>query len=231
MIVGLCGDISSGKDVVGSLLVEEFGFVRYSFAEPIKEWVLSLVEPLGVEPRHIFGANEKTKQADMSEPLEMLPWQVRSLRWTGRSLLEYLGTDVGRAIHPDVWVQRFVHTYNKVRVDVPGFEGNTPRVVITDVRYPNEFAAIRKLGGVIWRTRLDVEHELIEHEFDPMDAILCPADKDWRNACACGVIESTGHASDTEWRSEAFDLELKAPKPGVDQLHAQARYAMTSLLS
>ena len=217
MIVGLTGDVGSGKDVVGSLLVEEFGFVRYSFAEPIKEWVLSLVEPLGVEPRHIFGANDETKQADMAEPLEMLPplnARIIPEYWTGRSLLEYLGTDVARSIHPDVWVQRFVRQYYAPH-----------RTVITDVRYPNEFAAIRKLGGVVWRTRLDVDHD------SRGSGWFCPADKDWRNACACGAIESTGHASDEEWRSEPFDLELKAPKPGVDQLHAQVRHAATSLLS
>ncbi len=219
MIIGICGDIGSGKDTVADLLIEEFGFARASFAGPLKEWVLSLVEPLGVEHRHIFGT-----QADKVEPLLMLFARVKGVittdgspgqdpvPWTGRALLEYFGTDVGRNIHPDIWVKRMVNNHLALKFAF----GTAGRTVVPDVRFANEFAAIRELGGEIWRT-----HLVVPHTKGCGRALIV--------ACTCGSIETTGHVSDNEWRTEQFDRILKAPKPGVTLLQEQARLAYKEL--
>jgi hypothetical protein len=58
-----------------------------------------------------------------------------------RRLLQVLGTDFGRKmLGEDVWV--------KMIMDKLNYED---RVVISDVRFPNEAEAIRKLGGSVWR--------------------------------------------------------------------------------
>lgn len=225
MIIGICGDIGSGKDTVGDLLCDEFGFERASFAEPLKEWAYDLVRHLGVESRHIFGGSPETKQADQAEELTMLYPRVKgvdapfgggerrdSVYWTGRSLLEYLGTEVGRGIHGDVWVQRFMVEYDRKRSSVRGFEAPL-RTVITDLRFPNEFNAVHALGGQVWRTWLEAEH-----------ASVCDTNtKGWVRSCTCGLIRATGHASDEAWRDLPYDRLLHAPKPGVEILHRQAR--------
>lgn len=57
--------------------------------------------------------------------------------WTPRFILQTLGTDFGRRLHPDVWVRlAFDHKY--------------PKMVISDARFDNEFLATVKNGGELW---------------------------------------------------------------------------------
>lgn len=215
-LVGICGDIGSGKDTVADWLARHYGFKTVSFADSLKTWVLSLLQPLGVEHRHVFGANPDTKQADQAEPLTMLPNRfacqpgTKLVHWTGRSLLEYLGTEVARGIDPDVWIK---HVESKIRYKMTQtrqFESEL-RFVIADLRFENEFEMVKRLGGEVWRTRL-----LVEHADD------CAAIANWRNACTCGKIRATGHESDMAWRFLPYDRQLAAPKPGVDMLRSLA---------
>lgn len=64
-------------------------------------------------------------------------------------LLQALGVEYRETVGPDVWVRSVFHKMQDAR----------PRLaVITDVRFPNEFAFVRALGGVTVRvTRYD-EH-------------------------------------------------------------------------
>lgn len=218
-IVGVCGDIGSGKDLgVAAHLIECHGFRHHAFATELKTWAFDLLEPLGVEKRHIFGTQE-----DKNEPLTMLspnwrnPLECLSVDlfepryWTGRALLEYLGTEVGRRIHPDVWVKRL----EKRILQIPD---HLRLIVIPDVRFPNEFDAIHAMGGQVWRTFIDVDH-----------MYGCAAALDDRDACECGAIESTGHESDMVWRHLPFDKKILAPKPGLEMIHAQVDVIMKEI--
>jgi hypothetical protein len=55
---------------------------------------------------------------------------------TVRKVLEVLGTDWGRRLNPDVWVERFI--------DGPKWR------VVDDIRFPNEVAAVQAAGGVCY---------------------------------------------------------------------------------
>lgn len=211
-VIGICGDIGSGKNAVADYLVERYGFKLFSWATELKEWTHNLVGPLGVTRRQL-GLDGGT-QAEKDEPLTVLrsndaillsrpePERFQGLQdlgdWTGRSLLEYLGTEVARSLHPDVWVEKLVGKIISERCE---------RVVIPDTRFPNEFTAIRALGGSTWRTRLLVDHDK-----------ECFARTLWRNPCSCGAIEATGHSSDLVWRGLDVAVVLAAPKPGVRTL-------------
>jgi hypothetical protein len=211
-LVGICGDIGSGKDTVADHLLASHDFEVLSFATKLKEWVFSLVEPLGVERRHIYGGSAETKQADQAEPLLFLP--PRSKKgdelevWTGRSLLEYLGTDVARSVDPDIWVRHLARVIERRRP----FRGvGELRFVIPDVRFQNEFAMVQWLGGEVWRTRIVVSH-----------GRACPTSADWRASCKCGATRSTGHESDEAWRFLDYNRLLVSPKPGVERLQTIA---------
>jgi len=229
-IIGICGDIGSGKDTVANHLHEKYGFEIYSFANRLKEWTLSLVEPLGVERRHIFGGSDETKQADQAEPLQMLrmrehivEWKgnlpvYERYHWTGRGLLEELGTEVARSIHPDIWVRHLTKIFEDRNHAARGGYLSELRFVVPDVRFPNEFEALQNMGGEIWRTRLLVDHGVAGHCQPPEEDTPCPASEDWVRACTCGAIRSTGHESDEAWRYHKADRVLSAEKPGVDKL-------------
>lgn len=229
-LVGICGDIGSGKDTVADQLSRLHGFHTLSFADQLKRWVFDLVEPLGVERRHIFGGTPETKQADNAEPLTVLPRRPgftdedgcchQGEHWTGRSLLEHLGTNVARAIHPDVWVMHVEQMIQRKMTRTPKFERELC-FVIADLRFPNEFAAIERLGGEVWRTRILTGHGM-NQETAADDLSPCPAGDDWRASCKCGAIRSTGHESDEAWRLLGFDRLLAAKKPGEAQLRELA---------
>lgn len=85
---------------------------------------------------------------------------------TVRVLLQKLGTEGGRSVHPDLWVNALFSDYDikpRVKPDDPNFitkpkkykeeiiNAVTPSWIITDCRFPNEVAAIEKRDGILIR--------------------------------------------------------------------------------
>lgn len=124
-IIGLTGFKGSGKDEVGRILTERYGYRRVAFADALKK----LAEVIGWN-------GDKTEQS-RCDCCGML---------RGRELLQVLGTEgVRDTLGTDVWLN---HVRRKI-----GYDPTQPfggRWVITDVRYPNEAEGLR-MEGVIWR--------------------------------------------------------------------------------
>lgn len=126
IVIGVIGVAGSGKTVVAKHLIERYGFSRKRFAEPLKR-MLKL--GLGLTDEEIDGAGKQ-------KALEQFGG------CTPRHIMQTLGTDWGRRmIHSDIWV-------NVWKRDAYATGG---LVVVDDVRFPNEAAAVRELGGTLWR--------------------------------------------------------------------------------
>ena len=65
-----------------------------------------------------------------------------------RRFLQIVGTEWGRTLDPDLWVREFERRFSNVMYDAP-----TAHVFVTDVRFPNEVAALRLLGFHIVRIK------------------------------------------------------------------------------
>ena len=122
-LIGIAGRARSGKDTVANFIIAAIGGYRYSFADPIR----AMLAPLGV---------------DMTDPY----WQARkeepipALGVSPRRMMQTLGTEWGRnLINPDLWL---VMAHQRLLRNGPG-------MVISDVRFENEAAWIRKHGGRI----------------------------------------------------------------------------------
>ena len=122
-LIGFAGRARSGKDTVANFIVAAIGGYRYSLADPIR----AMLAPLGV---------------DMSDPY----WQARkeesipALGVSPRRMMQTLGTEWGRQlINPDLWL---IMAHQRLLQSGPG-------MVISDVRFDNEAAWIRKHGGWI----------------------------------------------------------------------------------
>jgi hypothetical protein len=63
-----------------------------------------------------------------------------------RRLLQELGTKVRDIVSPDVWV-------NALYVDMVTMLSRGVNIVVSDVRFPNEAAAITAAGGEVWRVQ------------------------------------------------------------------------------
>lgn len=131
IIIGLVGAKRSGKTTISEHLVDEYGFQRLRFAEPIKE----MLKTMGLTHEQVDGSMKE-------EPLAILCGK------TPRYAMQTLGTEWGRdLIGQDLWVnacqQRLIRASGRRKA----------RIVIDDVRLPNEVRMIKEMGGVIWRVR------------------------------------------------------------------------------
>jgi hypothetical protein len=128
-IIGITGPARSGKDTVADELLRcGAGLYRYAFADPIRAM---LKAGLGI---------------DMADPW----WQghkedmIDRYGCSARRLMQTLGTEWGRnLICSDIWLG----------VAEEQFAERGPGMVISDVRFDNEAAWVRKLGGLVLHVR------------------------------------------------------------------------------
>jgi len=97
-----------GKDTAGLYLQKHFGGKIVKFADPLYRMQEAICEIAGLPH------DENTKH---------------------RGLLQYLGTEFGRAIDPDIWM----NIMEKTMLTDPH-----EKLYITDVRFKNEFALMKK---------------------------------------------------------------------------------------
>ena len=120
-IIGFTGPAGCGKTQATKALPEA---VRFSFADPIKRMLMTI----GVPHENLYDPGKK------EQPLDLLGGQ------SARTVLQRLGTDWGRnMICQDLWLRVAEQDLTHLLAD--------RFVLIDDVRFDNEAALIRKLGG------------------------------------------------------------------------------------
>jgi hypothetical protein len=136
MIIGVSGWARAGKDTVANHLVNNFGFVKMSFAEPMREALVRL------NPMIRVGGHS----TELASAVRLMGWEnLKSESPDVRGLMQRLGTEVGREMFgEDFWVKAAINA-------IP----DGAKVVFSDVRYPNEANAIRARGGQVWRVYRD----------------------------------------------------------------------------
>lgn len=133
MIIGLSGYAQVGKDTVANHLVEKHGFVKVSFADPIREALYKLDPKIRVE--EMVGVS-------LANAVDHMGWEsVKQMSEDAREMLQRLGTEVGREMFgEDFWVNQGLLRAKE-----------HANVVFADTRFENEANAIRKNGGQVWR--------------------------------------------------------------------------------
>jgi hypothetical protein len=137
MLIGLSGYARSGKDEAARGLVL-LGFRRVAFADRLREILLAL-NPIVGFVNNVSAVRTKDVITEWGwESYKESPYGTEM-----RELMQRLGTECGRELISDsIWVDLALN-------------GITPdeNVVVTDVRFPNEFEAIKARGGRIIRIR------------------------------------------------------------------------------
>ena len=137
-LIALCGAAGAGKDTVADMLpARKLAFADALYREVAEAW--------GVE-QHVLRCREtKEIEATQLSVAHCQELEFRTNCWrdfhnrprSPRQILQWWG-DYRRAQDPDYFVKQMQP------------DGDT---VITDVRFPNEAALVRQLGGQLWQIR------------------------------------------------------------------------------
>ena len=122
-LVGIHGRATAGKDTAGAVFIKA-GYRRLSFADALKECVAVIAG----EPSDNFFTMEGKEGFS---PV---------LNTTRRVALQNVGNAMRETLDEEIWIRRALAGWD---------QAGRPPTVITDVRYPNEAAAIRGMGGTI----------------------------------------------------------------------------------
>ena len=170
-LIALCGAAGAGKDTVADMLpARKLAFADALYREVAEAW--------GVE-QHVLRCRETKELIQRRLALmeceneEFLQFKFDA-KWSAprspRQILQWWG-DYRRAQDPDYFLA-------SLRFAI--LDGPPGDIVITDVRFPNEAALVRQLGGQLWQIR--------------------------RPGYEAG---GTGHASDTDGREFRPDVVLE----------------------
>jgi adenylate kinase family enzyme len=119
ILIGLTGVKGAGKDTLADFLVDQYGFHKMAFADPLRE-ACKVIFLLSDEQLH-----DRVLKETIDERWNLSP----------RQIMQRLGTECIRNLFdPDHWVHLM-----RARI----VEKNYPRIVVSDVRFPNEASMIK----------------------------------------------------------------------------------------
>lgn len=179
VVIGFCGLKGHGKDTAAQALIENYEFTRVSLADGLKH---SVAMALKIDPKVLYDV--KTKN-DVHKP-------------SGRTYREWLqiaGTEWFRTMWPDIWIN-WMHTEI--------WERDLTRVVVPDVRFANELAAIkdeRYDGGLfrVFNPRLPISTDT--HESERYALTLAADEELYNNGSIPDLRRATIHAMNKHWVS------------------------------
>jgi hypothetical protein len=206
MIIGIAGFQGSGKDTIADYLQNFHGFKRDSFAATLKDAVAAV---FGWDRELLEGRT--TESRAWRETVD--PWWANRLdmpNLTPRLVLQKWGTEVARtAWHDDTWIASLENKLNKSHNDI----------VITDVRFPNEIAAVKRAGGVVIRVVRGPEPAWYDLAVET-------------NAGSFNHMKNAYpevHPSEWAWIGTEFDAVIDNNAAGLDPLYAQVKRLIQDL--
>jgi hypothetical protein len=138
MLIALSGYAGAGKDSFADVLVEDYGFKRYAWADTLRLAAQALNPIVGM-----VGGEEWVRYNDALEAYGYTEAKIKFPEF--REVLQKLGTEVGRNLISDnVWVDA---TLSRIARECDRDDD----IVFTDTRFPNEADAVRQMGGHVVR--------------------------------------------------------------------------------
>ncbi|WP_313196198.1 hypothetical protein [Shinella zoogloeoides] len=126
-----------GKSTATRLLKEGLGYRNVKFADPLKAMTRCFLEQIGVPPDQLEDFVEGHRK---EEPLTEYGFDGL----TTRKIMQTLGKEWGRdQIDPNLWTTIAARKARSIMSD-------GDRVVIDDMRFPNEYDLVKNMGGEAW---------------------------------------------------------------------------------
>jgi Cdc6-like AAA superfamily ATPase len=187
--IAITGKANTGKNTLSKMLVkqlrekektESFTSVKYmAFADPIKEMIQIMFPDL---PRKFLYGSSKYRN-------EFIPGTNKDGHpLTVRQLLIDLGTGVGRGYKENIWLDNFDNRFSKI---------NSKIVVVTDVRFRNEFDHLKKKDFYQIRLYRETDKPGINHVSETNQNSISDTEYDY-------VIHNNGTLA--ELKKEVFNI-------------------------
>lgn len=193
MIIGVCGIIGSGKNTVADYLIDHHGFIQESFARSLKDAVASV---FSWDREMLEGLTDESRA--WREQVDA--WWAQRLgitHLTPRWVLQNWGTDVLRQyFHDDIWIASAEKRLTSATDDV----------VLSDLRFPNEFTALKKIGAVTARVKRgpDPEWFVAAGEMSQLPMISPDARTAYMKIMNSGI-----HESEWAWAGQQVDFVIE----------------------
>ncbi len=255
MIIGVSGKIGSGKDTVGKIiqyLIDDNEYPIEKVIEGVKNNKLEFISNWQIKK---FASKLKQCVAIMTgcnvEDLEKQEfkdsylddnWNInfnqaigaltninndKVIKLTYRKFLQLFGTEIGRQIHPNTWVNALFADYigkdystcncpnNSNREFCPHMDETVyPNWIITDVRFPNEFDAIKEKGGI------NIRVERLIRDCNNCNIKSC--NLTFKECKGTNIGDKTLHVSETALDNTIFDY-LIDNNGTIDELIEQVK--------
>ena len=149
VLIGFTGNIGAGKTTAANFICNCFGFQHYNFADPIKKFALSV----GFDEKNVNGCVAEKNAVNGRMGI------------SGREFMRKFGTEICRDVLPkvmptmgNIWIKAFDKAF--IRCEKKG-------MVVGDVRFLDEAAAIKKNGGIVIRIeRKSTDNNVSTHTSD-----------------------------------------------------------------
>ena len=206
-LISLVGFKGSGKDSAGKHLVENHGFVNFSFAESLKDALAS-----------IFCWDRAMLEGDTPESREWREtvdvWWSERLgipNFTPRLAMQLVGTNVFRQhFNTDIWI---LNIERKLTL-LP----ENSKVVLIDGRFPNELNLGRKYGSQVIRVRRGDEPEWFGEAawINANSKVTYHTRDEWQGRY--NDLNAKVHVSEWAWIGESVDHTIEN-NATLDDLH------------
>lgn len=172
-ILGICGRKESGKSLLSGVLVEKYGYVKFTFDNAIKTLICKLLnidrstlEILKNEPKTLdFVPNDEvcsfiSEQTEIPNEI-VLSFFKKYQTFTMRELLQKMGTELIRAYNKDWHV-------NKVKNNIINLlnENKDANIIVDDVRFPNELEMLKSFSAELFFVIRPSNFKVTNHESD-----------------------------------------------------------------
>lgn len=150
IVIGLTGRAGSGKDTAAAYLSATYGFTTAAFADALRTVATGLLLAGGI--------HDTTWLTDPSRKNVPIP----GIGFSARHILQTLGTEWGRRLMDDcLWIRLL-----EQRLGLAAGAGRAiaPRIVITDVRFPNEAKWLQLQRAPLIRLHRDSAPQVRAHD-------------------------------------------------------------------
>lgn len=152
-IIGISGKKQHGKNTVAEIIQELTSPLSDTFTNSVGKWKQkSFATKLKQIGALLLNVDPKKFEDEEYKNTELWVNPESGESVTPRLILQKIGTELGRGLHPDLWVNTSFADYKRIKREVDDSEEYIfPNWIFTDVRFPNEANAIVERGGIMLR--------------------------------------------------------------------------------